>query len=141
MKPSITSSNFFKKHKTLILRIAAIAFWIAVWEAVALRIGSELIIATPIKVAQVFIEMIFKADTWHSLGFSLVRISSGFALAFILGSVLAAASGGKDTAVAHNLGNKVNAGGFVCNTCDYMVRKQKSQRFYILFDGLSGDIS
>ena len=92
MKPSITSSNFFKKHKTLILRIAAIAFWIAVWEAVALRIGSELIIATPIKVAQVFIEMIFKADTWHSLGFSLVRISSGFALAFILGSVLAAVS-------------------------------------------------
>ena len=92
MKPSITSSNFFKKHKTLILRIAAIAFWIAVWEAVALRIGSELIIATPIKVAQVFFEMIFKADTWHSLGFSLVRISSGFALAFILGSVLAAVS-------------------------------------------------
>ncbi len=92
MKPSITSSNFFKKHKTLILRIAAIAFWIAVWEAVALRIGSELIIATPIKVAQVFFEMIFKADTWRSLGFSLVRISSGFALAFVLGSVLAAVS-------------------------------------------------
>ncbi len=92
MKPSITSSNFFKKYKTLILRIAAIAFWIAVWEAVALRIGSELIIATPIKVAQVFFEMIFKADTWRSLGFSLVRISSGFALAFILGSVLAAVS-------------------------------------------------
>ena len=74
------------------LWVLAIAFWIAVWEAVALRIGSELIIATPVKVAKVFFEMIFKADTWRSLGFSLVRISSGFALAFILGSVLAAVS-------------------------------------------------
>lgn len=92
MKHSTTSSNYLKKHKTLILRIAAIAFWIAVWEAVALSIDSELIIASPIRVATVFFEMIFKADTWRSLGFSVIRISSGFALAFILGSVLAALS-------------------------------------------------
>lgn len=92
MKHSITLNNFLKKHKSTLLWVLAIAFWIAVWEAVALRIGSELIIATPVKVAKVFFEMIFKADTWRSLGFSLVRISSGFALAFILGSVLAAVS-------------------------------------------------
>lgn len=92
MKPSITSSKFLKKHKSTILWLLAIAFWIAVWEAVALRIGSELVIATPVKVAKVFFEMIFKADTWRSLGFSLVRISSGFALALIAGCVLAAIS-------------------------------------------------
>lgn len=92
MKPSITSSNFFIKHKTLVFRISAIAFWIAVWEAVALCIHSELIIASPVQVARVFFGMIFKADAWRSLGFSLARISLGFASALVLGSVLAAIS-------------------------------------------------
>lgn len=92
MKHSITSSNFLKKHKSTLLWVIAIAFWIAVWEAVASRINSELIIASPVRVAKVFFGMIFKADTWRSLGFSFVRISSGFALAFIAGCVLAAIS-------------------------------------------------
>lgn len=74
------------------MRISAIAFWIAVWEALALCIGSELIIASPVQVARVFFGMLFKADAWRSLGFSLARISLGFASALVLGSALAAVS-------------------------------------------------
>lgn len=92
MKTSITLSSFLKKRKSVLFRTLAIAFWIIIWEAVALSVGSELIIASPVKTAQVFFDMIFRADAWRALGFSLVRIASGFALAFIFGSVLAAIS-------------------------------------------------
>lgn len=80
------------KVKNIALKIIAAAFWIIVWEALALSIDSELIIASPISVARKLLSMIAEANTWQSLLFSLIRISIGFISAFILGSFFAALS-------------------------------------------------
>lgn len=86
MKPSTTSSN---KIRRIFFHVLAIAFWIAVWEALALCIDSKLIIASPIDVAGRLLRMVTQIDTYKSLGFSLLRITLGFLSAFVFGSILA----------------------------------------------------
>lgn len=91
MKPSTTSNNRAKSNrvKSIFFHALAIAFWIAVWEALALRINSSLIIAAPSDVVKRLCSMAFESETYKSLGFSLVRIGLGFLSALIFGSVLA----------------------------------------------------
>ena len=93
MIPSITStSNKSKKTKQVIFKISAIAFWIIVWEALALAIGSDLIISSPVQVAGRLAKLIVSPDTWKTVGFSFVRIASGFVLALVLGTAAAVLS-------------------------------------------------
>ena len=93
MIPSITStSNKSKKTKQVIFKISAIAFWIIVWEALALAIGSDLIISSPVQVAGRLAKLIVSPDTWKTVGFSFVRIASGFVLALALGTAAAVLS-------------------------------------------------
>lgn len=87
MKPSTISSK--KKTTHIFFHALAIAFWIIVWEALALSIDSKLIIASPLDVAKKLATMVTDIDVYKSLGFSLMRISLGFLTAFVLGSILA----------------------------------------------------
>lgn len=98
MKTSITSqsnnikSRTFSKAKVIIYKISAIAFWILIWEALALRIGSELILASPVSVAKTLFGMIGRGELWKPVWFSLARIFTGFAAALVLGSAAAVVS-------------------------------------------------
>lgn len=87
MKASISPTN-----KKVIYKISAAAFWILIWEALAVSIGSELIIASPVRVAQHLIAMLAEASTYKALGFSLIRICIGFLSALILGTAAAVMS-------------------------------------------------
>lgn len=87
MKPSTTSTK--KRFKSILFKSLAIAFWILVWEALALRINSELIIATPTAVAARLRDMIFQPEAYKTLLGSLLRISAGFVAAFFAGGILA----------------------------------------------------
>ena len=140
MKHSITLNNFLKKHKSTLLWVLAIAFWIAVWEAVALRIGSELIIATPVKVAKVFFEGRYLALARVFACKDILRICACLYIGKRFGGGILENSGGEDTFIPHHLGDKVDPGGVLCNTRYYLVRKQKPQHFHILPYGLPGDI-
>lgn len=85
-------STILVKHKKLIYKIFAIAFWIIIWEAVAVSIDSELIIASPVKVLTTLISLLKSSKFWTSLLYSTLRIIGGFLLALVLGTALAALS-------------------------------------------------
>ncbi len=77
------------KHKKTIYKLLAIAFWILVWEALAVYFNSELILASPVKTVKTLGSIIITAEFWQSLLYSSIRILSGFFSAVILGIVFA----------------------------------------------------
>ena len=80
------------RTKKIITKILAIAFWIMVWEALARSIGSELIICSPSLALRRLFELLKTPAFYKAVGFSSVRILSGFFAAFILGNIFAAIS-------------------------------------------------
>ncbi len=86
------ASTTLDKLKKPIYKILAIAFWIIVWEALALAIDSDLIIASPVKVVKTLFSLVLTSAFWKSLLYSTLRILGGFFLALILGTLLAAVS-------------------------------------------------
>ncbi len=85
-------STILVNHKKLIYKIFAVAFWIIIWEAIAVSINSELIISSPIKVLKTLIALLQSMDFWTALLYSTLRILGGFLLALLLGVLLAAIS-------------------------------------------------
>lgn len=85
-------STILVKHKKLIYKIFAVAFWIIVWEAVALSVGSDLIISSPLKVFKTLITLLQSTEFWTALLYSTLRILGGFLLALLAGVLLAAIS-------------------------------------------------
>ncbi|MCJ7826851.1 MAG: ABC transporter permease subunit [Demequinaceae bacterium] len=67
-----------------------VAFWVAVWQIVAWVVGRDFILASPVAVIARLAELIHTWDFWTTVGLSLFRITLGFALAAIAGSLLAA---------------------------------------------------
>jgi len=74
-------------------KAAAVLAALIVWQTAAVIIDSPLLLATPLTVAHTLIRLCAEAEFWQSIGFSLVRIMSGFLLALAAGIVLAAAAG------------------------------------------------
>jgi NitT/TauT family transport system permease protein len=72
-------------HVTLVA-----AFWVAVWQAVAWMVGRDFILASPVAVIDRLEELVPTGDFWATVGLSLARITLGFALAAVIGSLLAA---------------------------------------------------
>ncbi|MBQ8624173.1 MAG: ABC transporter permease subunit [Oscillospiraceae bacterium] len=88
----MTASTILAKFKKPFYKILAIAFWIIVWEALALAIGSELIIASPVQVVKTLFSLVVTASFWSSLLYSTLRILGGFLMALLIGVALAAVS-------------------------------------------------
>ena len=80
------------KLKSILTKISAAAFWIIVWEAIAVSIGSELIICTPVRAVTRLLELLREPGFYRAVGFSSLRILTGFFSALILGGALAAVS-------------------------------------------------
>jgi len=81
------------KNKSVIEKIIAVLFALAVWQILAMAIGESLILVTPITVVRRLCSLIFEIDFISSVAFSFVRIVSGFIIALIFGSVLAIFAG------------------------------------------------
>ena len=78
--------NFFKKA---LKRIFILAFWIGVWELLALTVGQELFLPSPITVASRLIELVPTALYWETTLSTVWRIFLGIAVATISGIILA----------------------------------------------------
>ena len=63
------------------------AFWLAIWQLAAIALGSELLLPGPAAVLARLVEMVPQPAFWARVGFSLVRIASGFALGAVCGTV------------------------------------------------------
>lgn len=74
------------------VKLWAVLFWLAVWQAVSMAIGKDILLVSPLRVLLRLAELAVTADFWGSIAFSLVRIVGGFLLAALAGCALAALS-------------------------------------------------
>jgi NitT/TauT family transport system permease protein len=73
----------------LLLSVAALLFWVAVWWLIAVHVGIPLLLPTPLSVAKRLIALIATAKFWETTVLSLARILLGLLLSVLLGIVLA----------------------------------------------------
>ena len=91
MRTSIINADKAKKYR-IFYKIVAAAVWIMVWQLTSMYLKQEILLASPVSVIKRLTELIVMGDFWKSVAFSFVRITLGFSLALILGTVLAALS-------------------------------------------------
>ncbi len=87
MKPSITSR---KKH---LIRALAVLFWLGVWQIASMLIGQEILLVSPVRAAETLIDLMRTGAFWQSVFSSFGHILQGFALAVLLGALLAVLAG------------------------------------------------
>lgn len=71
------------------IRLWAVAFWLIVWQLASLCIGQEILLASPASVLVRLFSLLPTGEFWGAIGFSFIRIISGFFLACIAGILLA----------------------------------------------------
>ena len=79
-------------REPLYMRVAAVAFWLIVWELGARALGQEILLASPVRVLEILLGLMRERGFYMALATSSVRIALGFGLALVLGSVLAVAA-------------------------------------------------
>ena len=81
--------NKNKKEKQRKTKRWPIVFWLMIWQAASVFVGQEILLASPVSVVRKLFELSFTGNFWQSVGFSFVRIVTGFLLAMFLGIFLA----------------------------------------------------
>ncbi len=70
------------------LRLWAVLVWLAVWQIVAMLLGEEIILSSPVSVIRKLAELALTADFWRRVLFSSVRIMGGMLTGALLGAIL-----------------------------------------------------
>lgn len=76
-------------NKTGWEKAAAVTAALLVWQFAAIAFHQKLLLASPIEVVGVLLQLLQKPEFYHTLLFSLGRIMTGFSLAFVIGTTLA----------------------------------------------------
>ena len=71
------------------VRLGVLAFWLVIWQIVAVTINQDIVLTSPIQTIQTLLSLAQLREFWVSIGLSLLRIFVGGALAFTFGSLLA----------------------------------------------------
>ena len=79
-----------KNMKSALRRGLIAAFWLGVWEGVALAVGMPKLLPGPWETAQALVRLGQTASFWRSVGMTLLRVALGYALAVTGGVALAA---------------------------------------------------
>ena len=74
-------------------KTAAVLAALAVWQIAAMLIGNSLLLVTPLVVVRNLCELSVSGYFWSAVGYSFVRIVSGFLLALFAGIVFAVVAG------------------------------------------------
>ena len=88
MRTPIINADKAKKYR-IFYKIVAAAVWIMVWQLTSMYLKQEILLASPVSVVRKLFELSFTGNFWQSVGFSFVRIVTGFLLAMFLGIFLA----------------------------------------------------
>ncbi|MBR6705701.1 MAG: ABC transporter permease subunit [Clostridia bacterium] len=80
-------------NKKKFSRFLAVLLVLAIWQAAAMAVGIEILLVSPWTVAVRLFHLVFERDFWPTVFFSILRISAGFSLGFLLGTLLAVAAG------------------------------------------------
>lgn len=78
-----------RAHRAL-SALGVAVFWFALWQVLALTVGNELLLPSPISTLRRVAELAVTADFWRCTVLSLVRVMTGI-LAAIIGGVITAA--------------------------------------------------
>ena len=78
--------------KSYLQKAAAVLFWIAVWQFASIRIGKEVLLASPLRVCETLFFLIRQSDFWQTILSSFGRIAGGFLSATLIGVVMAVAA-------------------------------------------------
>ena len=76
----------------LYMRAAAVAFWLIVWELGARALGQDILLTPPLRVLNILFGLMRERGFYMALVSSTLRISAGFALALVIGTVLGVAA-------------------------------------------------
>lgn len=71
-----------------------LVFWLAVWQLVALAVGQQIVLASPVEVVGRLAELVRTAGFWTTAGHSLLRIGTGFVVGALVAVCLAAVAAG-----------------------------------------------
>lgn len=69
-------------------KLLAVLLALLVWQAVAMAVGAEILLPTPLAVIGRFFSFLRRGGTWSALLYSASRILLGFLSGFLLGAVL-----------------------------------------------------
>lgn len=80
-----------------IKNVAAVAFWILVWQSVVMildkksgnAMGGTLLVASPFETVKTLVTLVQSAEFWRAVGYSFAKIASGFFLAVVTGVICA----------------------------------------------------
>ena len=126
------------------IRILAVLFWIAIWQFASMYLKQEILLASPVSVVRKLFELIFSGNFWQSVGFSFVRIVTGFLLAVLLGIFLAVWAYWSKTVEILTAPVIAVVKSTTCGIFYYFVPDmdsfEKSVSFYFLSYGSAGDI-
>ncbi|MBE6650893.1 MAG: ABC transporter permease subunit [Ruminococcaceae bacterium] len=81
-----------KKHIKIIYAIAAILFWIAVWQILAWRVGKTLLLPSPVQTVNTLLDLASKSDFWYICFSSVANIFVGALLGVVIGIAIAVLS-------------------------------------------------
>jgi NitT/TauT family transport system permease protein len=79
----------FNRKKRLLRWAAIMAAWIAIWQAVYLGVGQDVLFASPGQVVARLTQLVLLRDFWMTVGASLGRILAGLSLGIAAGVALA----------------------------------------------------
>ena len=80
------------QHKQLFERLAAAAFWLAVWQCAAMAVGQEGFLVSPVQALGTLVQLLPQAEFGQRVAFSAGRILLGFGLGVVVSVFLAAAA-------------------------------------------------
>lgn len=81
------------KVKKALITAASILFWLIIWQIVAVKLNSKILLVSPVEVIKRLAELVPTGEFRRSVLFSAGRILLGFALGLTCGCLLALAAG------------------------------------------------
>lgn len=87
-----STSNRQGNKGATVVRVAAVALWLAVWQLASMLVGQALILPGPADVAASLAGLVSSGAFWAKIGFSALRILGGMLAAYALAIALAAMS-------------------------------------------------
>ena len=81
------------KDSPALRRALATAFWLVVWQLLAITVGQPILLASPLETLHRLCVLVVDGAFWRSIAFTLGHIAAGFALAALAGMVLGSLAG------------------------------------------------
>ncbi len=83
---------FIMVQNKAVKSLFAIAFWLFVWQVAANVVGHRILLPSPIQTIKALFQLLPTSGFWLRVGFSLLKIAQGFALATVCGLAMAVAT-------------------------------------------------